>query len=352
MNFKKMLSLVIAIFLCFSVLSGCGEGKSSSTTTTQTNVQTEKKLIAMLGGSENSGFWQNVKKGAQDVAKKYGYTLNYFPFDEEADNISSQQSSQLDEVLSRNVSGIVITPDGEGYSSVYSKIFDAKTPLVQINNLSEDDLEVLESNKKNPVISTVSSSFRDAGALCAEKLFEKIKEDIQKETEAYVIGVIERDNQEADKEKTEGFIEKFTELADADDSIKGKYKIETESENKYGDSFNQLLQDKAKAVFITDSKIADEVSDIVSVEAEKYNKMIFCGFDSGAKQLKWLEEEGVAEFIGGVAQNAYDLGYNAVEQCIFAVEEKQVKDKVEIQCQWYDKSNIKKLKQEKIVYDN
>ncbi len=352
MNFKKVLSLIIVGVVCLTLFSGCGEDtQNSPSTTTQISNQNAEKTIVLVGESENIGFWQNVKKGAEEAAKKYGYKLNYMGTDEVDENVVSAHISSIDKSIKEGVAGIVIAPNGEGYSDVYGKLFDEKIPVVQIDNLTEEDLEKLESNKKNPIVSTVSTSYKQSGAICAEKVFGKIKEDIKKSQNTYVIGVIERNDNETDEEKTVGFIEKFTELADADESTKGKYKIETESESKYEDSLTELIDEKAKAVFITDSSIADKISDVVSANGEKYNYIVFCGFDSGAKQLKWLGEKNGPQFIGGVTRDSYNLGYNAVEQCIFSVQGKQVKEEIEIQGHWYDKNNLDKMKQDSLVFE-
>lgn len=352
MNFKKMLSLVLVVVMCLSLFSGCGENKQTEpSTTTEITAQNTRKTIVLVGENESSGFFQNLKKGAEEAAKKYGYTLEYMGTQENAESIVSAHISGLENVIKNDVSGVVIVPKGEGYSEIYGKLYDAEIPVVQIDNLTEDDFEKIEGNKKNPVVSMVSTSYQEAGALCAEKLFEEIKEDIKKSADVFIVGVIQRDDSASDEEKTEGFIEKFSELADADSEIKDKYKIETESESTVENSLSELEEEKIKAVFITHPSIADKVSDIVSADAEKYKNIVFCGFDSGAKQLKWLENENIAKFIGGVAQDSYNLGYNAVEQCIFSIQGKEVKSEIEIEAKWYDKTNIDEMKQDKIVFE-
>lgn len=352
MNFKKMLSLVLVVVLCLSVFSACGENKqNTTTTTTEITGQSTGKTIALVGENEDSGFYKNLKKGAEEAAKKYGFTLEYMGTEENTENIVTAHISSLEKVISNDASGVVIIPRGEGYSEIFGKLYDEKIPVVQIDALTEDDFEKIEGNKKNPVVSMVSTSYKEAGALCAEKLFEEVKEDIKKSEGTFVIGVIERDASASDEEKATGFVEKFSELADADSEIKDKYKIETESESAVENSLSELEEIEVKAVFITHPSIADKVSDMVSAEAEKYKNIVFCGFDSGAKQLKWLENENTAKFIGGVAQDAYNLGYNAVEQCVFSIQGKEVKSEITIEAKWYDKANLDKMKQDNLIFE-
>ncbi len=353
MHFKRILSVLTIVFLSLTLFSGCGEENKNSDAPSKTEInnQTARKTIVIVGENENTGFWNSLKKGGEEAAKKYGYRLEYIGTDEGATNVSYAHTESIGSVISEGVSGVVVAPRGEGYSDIYGKLYDNKIPVVQIDRLTEDDFDKLESNKKNPVVSTVITSYKEAGAVCAEKIFEKTKEEITKSDSTFVVGIIKKEESFSDEQKALGFVEKFTELADADAKTQWKYKIETKSESKYEDSMSELVEDKAKAVFITRPVIADKVSDIVFIEKEKYDEIIFCGFDSGAKQLKWLNNENGPEFIGGFAQDSFNLGFNAVEQCVFAIEGKENKEQVEIAGQWYDKSNAEKMKQDNFIFE-
>ncbi|MBE6800885.1 MAG: hypothetical protein E7529_06735 [Ruminococcaceae bacterium] len=354
MNFRKMLSIIMVGVLCLTLFSGCGEDKNTENTgTTATTESTvgSGKTIALIGGSDSMGFYKAVKKGGEDAAKKYGFTLEYIGIEDTEQSDSATHIKKLKITLENDPSGVVITPMGEGYGEVLSEFYDENIPVVQIDSVSRDDIEELEGKNKNPIVATVVTDYKQAGKLSAEKLFEAVKDDIKKSQNTYVIGVIERENVEADEEKADGFIEKFTELADADESMKDKYKIETESEADYNESLNNLSEEKVKAVFITHPEIADKISDAVFAEKEKYKEITFCGFDSGAKQLKWLESEDSGIFIGGVAQDSYNLGYNAVEQCIFSIQGKELKPDIKIEGQWYDKTNADKMKQDSMIFE-
>ncbi len=354
MKFKKMLSIIMVAVLCLTLFSGCGEEKNAENTTTSTTTEPTAvagKTISLVGGSDNVGFYESLKKGGEEAAKKYGFTLDYIGIDDTEQSDAGTQIKNLQKALNNEVSGVVVIPMGQGYDEIFTEFYDNNIPIVQIDSVTRDDIEELEAKNKNPIVATVLTDYKQSGALCAEKVFEAIKEDIKKEKNTYVIGIIEREDSDFDEEKTKGFTEKFTELADADESIKDKYKIETESEVDYNESLNNLVEDKVKAVFITHPEIADIISDTVSAEKDKYKEITFCGFDSGAKQLKWLNNEDGAKFIGGVAQDSYNLGYNAVEQCIFSIQGKELKPDIKIEGHWYDKTNVDKMKQDSIIFD-
>lgn len=351
MNFRKMLSIIIVVVLCLTLFSGCGEDKNAgnnTTTSTTESTAASGKTITLVGGMDSMGFYENLKKGGEEAAKKYGFTLEYVGIGDTELSDSATHINKLKTALDNEPSGVVITPMGEGYGEILSEFYDKNIPVVQIDTIEDDDIEVLETRNKNPIVATVLTDYKQAGALCAEKMFQKVKEEIKKSQGTYIIGVVEREEADADEEKAYGFTEKFTELADADESTKGKYKIESEDG---ADSLNELMAEKAKAVFITHPEIADKISDTVSADKEKYKEIIFCGFDSGAKQLKWLESEDSGKFIGGVAQDSYNLGYNAVEQCIFSIQGKELKPDIKIEGHWYDKTNVDKMKQDSMIFE-
>lgn len=350
MNIKKMLSIIMVAVLCLTLFSGCGEDKSGgdSTTTTTESTASAGKTITLVGDSDKLGFYENLKKGGEEAAKKYGFTIKYIGIDDTEQSNAQTHIKNLQKVLDSETSGVVVTPMGGGYGEIFSKFYDKNIPVAQIDSITRDDVEELEGKNKNPIVATVLTDYKQAGALCAEKMFEAVKEDIKKSQTTYVIGIIERDDNAYDEEKSEGFKEKFSELADADENTKGKYDIETEDGV---DSLGELVAENAKAIFITHPEIADKISDVVAAEKEKYKGITFCGFDSGAKQLKWLDSEDSGKFIGGVAQDSYNLGYNAVEQCIFSIQGKELKPDIKIEGQWYDKTNKDKMKQDEFIFE-
>ena len=81
MNIKKMLSIIMVAVLCLTLFSGCGEEKNAGNTTTSDTTgptAASGKTITLVGGMENMGFYESLKKGGEEAAKKYGFTPNKF----------------------------------------------------------------------------------------------------------------------------------------------------------------------------------------------------------------------------------------------------------------------------------
>lgn len=354
MKTKRFLSLVLVIFICLTAFAACGETgdaniTSSDTTENATQINQKSKTITVIAKGENGGYWDNVSLGAAEAAKKYGYTAIFRGTENELE--AQAQKELIDKAIDENCAGVVLATVSDGFTEVLAKAYDKKIPVVCFDSgISEDDIEKLNSDSKNPIISTVSTSNRDAGAEVAEMLFAAIKGEIAKSEEKYVVGIVNSNEFSNTTERVDGFKEKFSELADADESTKDKYGFALADDENSVKSLEILTDKNAKAVFITDENNASNISDEVSRVKETYKNLIFCGFDSGAKQVQWLKSDN-SNFIGAIAQNAYEIGYNAVEQCVFASEGKEVKENVEISAKWYDTSNLDKMIQENIVYE-
>lgn len=58
-----------------------------------------------------------------------------------------------------------------------------------------------------------------------------------------------------------------------------------------------------------------------------------------------------AKLVGAVAQDSYQIGYQAVEQCIFAIESKTVTTDVAIEGAWWNSDNVDKMISDNLVYE-
>lgn len=164
-------------------LAGCsGNGGTGGNTG-------ENKTIAVIAKGESHAFWQSVKAGAEDAAKKYGYTITFRgPASESAKDLPSQQE-MVQTALSNNVAGMVLGTIGEGFTDMLAQAYDKKIPVVQFDSgIWTNDIEALNAQNKNPIVSSVATSNTLAAGLAAENFFAVIKDDIAA-SDNYVVGV-------------------------------------------------------------------------------------------------------------------------------------------------------------------
>ena len=344
---KKFLIFVLAVILVFSMVSCAGNDSSE---------KNNSKTIGVVAKGESHAFWQSVKAGAEDAARERGYTVTFRgPSSESAKDLPSQQE-MVQTALSNNVSGLVVATIGEGFTDMLSQAYDKGIPVVQFDSgIWAKDVEALDSQSKNPIKASVATSNRLAAALAAENFFEVVKDDIRV-SDNYVIGVIQHDQTQTGIDRAGGFIDRFTQLADSDETTKGKYRIEKEikpgdADNAYKTALEALYEKGISALFMTNEGVVKQVYDAIGASGGKYDNIKFCGFDAGSKQIEWMKEDGGAELVGAVAQDSYKIGYNAVEQVINAIEGKTVTATVDIQGVWWTGENADEMIEKGLVYE-
>lgn len=341
-NFKKVLGLVLAVMLVVCTFAGCG-GK-------------DEKTIAVIAKGESHAFWQSVKAGAEDAAKEAGYTITFRgPASESAKDLPSQ-IEMVQSAVSNNVDGIVLATIGEGFVDLLTQAKKKEIPVVQFDSgIWANDVAALDKANSNPIVSSVATSNTLAAGVAAEQFFETIKADIAASS-GYVVGIIQHDETQTGIDRAGGFEAKFKELADADATTKGKYTIVKEvkpgdANNAYKDALEALYEKKANAIFMSNEGVVKQVYDAINAADGKYDEIKFCGFDAGSKQIEWMKATKGAKLVGATAQDSYQIGYNAVKQCINAIEGKDISKEVAIPGAWWDASNVDEMIKSNIVYE-
>ena len=97
--------------------------------------------------------------------------------------------------------------------------------------------------------------------------------------------------------------------------------------------------------------VVKQVYDAINAADGKYDEIKFCGFDAGSKQIEWMKATKGAKLVGATAQDSYQIGYNAVKQCINAIEGKDISKEVAIPGAWWDASNVDEMIKSNIVYE-
>ena len=341
---KKLVAGISAIAMALVALTGCG------------GTGTSEKTIAVVAKGESHAFWQSVKAGAEAAGEKYGYNITFRgPASESAKDLPSQKE-MVQTALSNNASAIVLGTIGEGFVDMLTQAQDLNIPVVQFDSgIWENDIKALDAAGKNPIVSSVATSNYLAANLVAENFFEAIKEDIAA-ADKYIVGVIQHDETQTGIDRADGFVDKFKELADADATTKGKYTIEREvkpgdADNAYKAALEALAEKGANAIFMTNEGVVKQVYDAIGAAGTKYDNIKFSGYDAGTKQIEWMKKTEGPELIGSVAQDSFQIGYQAVEQAVFALEGNEVTEEVAISGAWWNAENVDEMIANNLVYE-
>jgi len=342
---KKVLSVILAFTMLFT-LAACGGGA---------NTDAGDQTIAVVAKGESHAFWQSVKAGAEAAGAEYGYKITFRgPASESAKDLPSQME-MVQTALSNNASAIVLATIGEGFVDLLTQAKDSNIPVVQFDSgIWANDVTALDAAEKNPLVAHVATSNYLAAGTVAENFYAALKEDIAA-TDNYTIGVIQHDETQTGIDRAAGFIEKFQELADADAATKGKYTIEKEvkpgdADNAYKAALEALTEKGASAIFMTNEGVVKQVYDAIGAAGTKYDAIKFAGYDAGTKQIEWMKKTTGPKLVGAVAQDSFQIGYQAVEQAVFALEGKEITEKVDIAGAWWDATNVDEMIEKNLVY--
>ena len=337
---KKLIALVLVMVMALSLVA-CAQ-------------PAEEKTIAVIAKGESHAFWQAVKAGAEKAAKEKGYKLTFQgPANENPESVPSQ-ITMVQTALSNNVSGIVLATIGSGFGELLTQAYDKKIPVVTFDSGLKAPEDITAG--KNPIVAHVATDNKAAANINGEKLFEAIKADIAACTadSKYVVGVIQHDETATGYDRADGFIEKFKALADADETTKGKYEIVKEvkpgdANQAYVAALEALYEKNISALFMTNEGVVKQVYDATKAAEGKYDDIVFSGFDAGTKQLTWMKENGTPKLVGSVAQDSIEMGYQAVLQCIAAIEGGNAENK-NIVGTWYNFSNMNEMVEKDLAY--
>ena len=341
---KKLVALLLVLVMATMALTGCGGADDG------------QKTIAVVAKGESHAFWQSVKAGAEAAGAKYGYKITFRgPASESAKDLPSQKE-MVQTALSNNASAIVLGTIGEGFVDMLTQAYDLEIPVVQFDSgIWANDIKALDEAGKNPIVSSVATSNYLAAQTVAENFFAAIKEEIAA-ADNYIVGVIQHDETQTGIDRAAGFVDKFIELADADATTKGKYTVAKEvkpgdADNAYKAALEALYEKGASAIFMTNEGVVKQVYDAIGAAGTKYDNIKFSGYDAGTKQIEWMKKTTGPKLVGSVAQDSFQIGYQAVEQAVKALEGSGVSEKVDISGAWWDAVNVDEMIANNLVYE-
>lgn len=346
---KKILAATLAAVTLTLSLSGCGMVRDHA----------ETKVISVVSKGDDTAFWRAVLAGAEDAAIQNGYAITFRGTETMGQEGMPEQQRIMQLALDNDAVGIVVAAVGEGLVEQLAEADRRNIPVIQFDSgVWPSDLATLKQHKCNPVVASVYTKNREAAHISAEKLYDHVWWNIAavKDTyhDAFTVGIIQHDLSVSGKERTEGFVERFTQLADMNPETRGKYRIKVQvrsssARNNYAKALEHLYEDGVDAVFMTSGDVVEQVAEEIKKSGDKYADVVFTGFDAGDRQLSWMRSDQKPVLIGSVTQDAYKLGYNAVLQCVNGMEARGVTAFVEIPGIWYNRFSLEELMEKNLI---
>ncbi|MGB5823318.1 MAG: substrate-binding domain-containing protein [Proteocatella sp.] len=345
-RWKKATALtMVTVLACGTLLTGCSKTEAEAPATEAPAGEITVEIVAK--GFQHD-FWQAVLKGTEKAATEFGVKTNFVG--PEGEGAIATQIEQINNAINKGPSAIALA--ALDTSAAIDAITVAQGKGIPIIGFDSG----VPGAPEGAVVANAATDNYLAGAMAAEKMYDKIKDQVTDPANVVRIGVVSQEaNSDSIVKRTAGFVDKMSELiGDANTSVEGhdkftrkvdgakviiEVRIPAEVTDNAGKVEALTLLNKADLVAIYGSnefgaKCIINANEGLNKLGE--GKVTAVGFDSGALQLDAIKNN---VFYGSVTQDPVSIGYNAVKLAVAAAKGEPVED-VDTGCQWYNSENM------------
>lgn len=303
---RKYLSIVLVALFAFTACSLEGEDNNTSTENkTESNETADKKTdgnmkIGVSLSTLNNPFFVSIREGIEEGAGDDAETVI-----SDAQNDSSTQSNQVEDLITQGVDLIIINPvDSTAIASSVEKANEANIPVICVDRGTDS----------GEIVSFIASNNVEGGKLAGEYILEKVGEDAEVVQLEGIPGASStRERGEGFKEATDGKINLVASQTANFDRAEGLTVMEN------------LLQahPDVKAVFCQNDEMA-----LGAIEAIKTSgkDIVVVGFDGNEDAISAVEDGSLS---ATVAQKPKEMGKLAIETAIKYLKGETVDEQVD-----------------------
>lgn len=291
---KKIIKRLSFLLLAVFVLAACSiEGEDKGKTeekSTETSVETKEGgyKIGVSLSTLNNPFFVSIREGIEEKAKEEGAEVVI----SDAQNDSSVQSNQIEDLITQKVDLIIINPvDSTAISSSVQKANEANIPVICVDRGSED----------GEILSLVASNNVEGGKMAGEFILEKVGEN------AEVIQLEGIPGASSTRERGQGF----------EEATKDKINLVASQPANFDRAegltvMENLLQAQpdVKAVFCQNDEMALGASEAIKASGKD---IVIVGFDGNDDAVEAVKNGDLA---ATVAQQPKEMGKLAMENAI------------------------------------
>ncbi|HEX4947586.1 MAG TPA: sugar ABC transporter substrate-binding protein [Blastocatellia bacterium] len=301
---KKLSAYLLAVCLLFAI--SCNRGN-----TTTTNQPT----IALVLKTLNNPFFLDMKKGAEETARKLGVNLTVQAAEREVD--VEKQMQIIENLIQTKVSALCITPSGsKEVVPAIVKANQANIPVIIVDTrVNAEALQAAQGKIAGFIGSDNLAGGRVAGELVAQKLGGKGKVAILEGIPGHETG----------DSRLKGFREVMAKHP-------GIQIVSSQTANWERDQgfnvFQNMLQahPDIQALFACSDLMALGAVEAIAA-AGKTGKIIVVGFDAFSEAREAVNKGTMA---GTVAQSPYEMGKTAVENAAKILKGEKIQEDISL----------------------
>jgi len=320
-------------------------------------------------------FWQTVKMGAEDAAKKYDVQITFEGPPTEAD--IQPQVQMLVNAMAKKPAAIALAAlDTNSVMDQLNEAIRRKIPIIGFDS-------GVPNAPKGSIYATASTDNANAAGLAAEKMFAALKSKIAAASNAKPVTIIVFSQDATSQSVTyrgKGFRDRMIKLITSqtshpasdikvtgnpayiasDNPTSGKAIIidmvvpaspkDTDVTNTAAAVLNRIKANNVLGIFCSNEGTARGVLASTtdgSALPKQYAGLLVVGFDAGKAQKAAVRNK---YFFGAITQDPYQIGFKAVELAYKAFKKQPVAD-VDTGAKFYDVTNMDQPDIAQLLYD-
>jgi ribose transport system substrate-binding protein len=320
---KPFIVLAAAASVALSLV-GCSAGAS----TTSSSAAAKIPYIAIVSKGFSQQFWQAVKTGAEQEAKKEGARITFEGPATESD--VEQQITMLTNVLAKH-------PDAIGFAALDSK---AAAPLMEQAKSDKIPVVAFDSGVDSTVpVTTAATDNKAAAAEDAKHLSELLG------GKGTVAMIIHDQTSKSGIDRRDGFVDWMKKNAPGITLLPPQYSNSDLA--KATDITKAILAANPDLAGIYGSNEASAEGIAKGIQESGKTGVKAVGFDSGKAQIDAINS-GILS--GSITQNPVGIGQAVVQAAMKAIKGQSQPKFIDTGFYWYDKTNITDPKITAVLY--
>lgn len=310
MNIRRVGAALAALTLSLG-LAACGDDESTS-------ANGDEPYIAIVSKGFQHQFWQAVKQGAEEEAKRQNVRITF-----EGPATETEVEAQINMLNNALAKG----PDAIGFAALDSQ---AAAPL--LTQAEEQGIPVVafDSGVESDIpVTTASTDNKAAAAEAAKHMAELIGNKGQ------VALIVHDQTSRSGIDRRDGFIEWMEENAPDIELLPVQYGAGDQA--KSADITKSIISSNPDVVGIYGSNEGSAIGVVKGVEESGAEGITIVGFDSGQAQIDAINSGVMA---GAITQNPVGMGEELVKAGVAAMDGEELPETIDTGFYWYDKTNI------------
>jgi ribose transport system substrate-binding protein len=278
----------------------------------------DKPYIAIVSKGFQHQFWQAVKQGAEQEAKKQGAEITF-----EGPATETEVEAQIDMLNN----ALAKSPDALGFAALDSK---ASAPLLTQAESADIPVVAFDSGVESDIpVTTASTDNKAAAAEAAKHMAELVG------NKGKVAMVVHDQTSRSGIDRRDGFVEWMEANAPDIELLSVQYGAGDQA--KSADITKSIIAANPDVAGIYGSNEGSAIGVIAGVQESGKQGIQIVGFDSGQAQIDAINSGVMA---GAITQNPVGMGEELIKAAMKAIEGEELPETIDTGFFWYDKANI------------